>query len=421
VDRSCSGSRLFWLLCVAIGLALVLAGTSQSYADSPTSTALVSVDINGRPGDRYSAVDAISAGGRWVAFHSEANDLIKGDTNRTRDVFVRDVATGKTIRVSVTSDGNQVSFGGDAAAAISPDGQTILFTSEATDLVPGKDVNQHFDDLFVRDLKTGTTSRVDVRSDGRQLPCADFDADYPTAFMSQDTQRIIFETETGPNPAHCTGPDDGIFMHNRLTGRTRRLVPKLKANLLVGVSPGGRYLAVLSDRRGTAWSKLTIRDRYRSRNIPVSTRLPRSLPHRFNDEAYFSNLGRQLAFATSGGVYIFTQKTGEIEPGYQATDPRRYNVTLRGISLDGRYITVITNDRGRGIKKGHDGILRIDRRIGIGIRVDLGSDSKPLPTDVWIYHAAMSSDGSAVAFTTPAGTLPAMNKRTCAAPYQRAR
>ena len=39
---------------------------------------------------------AISADGRFVAFNSDATNLVPGDTNGARDVFVRDRQTGTT-------------------------------------------------------------------------------------------------------------------------------------------------------------------------------------------------------------------------------------------------------------------------------------------------------------------------------------
>jgi Tol biopolymer transport system component len=86
---------------------------------------------------------AIALGGR-----SLASNLVTGDTNGVWDVFVRDMRTGVTRRVSVGSDGGQSdSYSGDES--ISADGRQVAFTSLATNLVPG-DTNDDFD-VFVRD------------------------------------------------------------------------------------------------------------------------------------------------------------------------------------------------------------------------------------------------------------------------------
>lgn len=112
----------------------------------------------------------ISADGRFVAFHSAAADLVPGDTNRRVDVFVRDLHTRRTERVSVSDAGTQgddSSFGGGGGGRyVSADGRYVAFWSEATNLVPG-DTNEATD-FFVRDRVLRTTARVSVSSEGTQ-------------------------------------------------------------------------------------------------------------------------------------------------------------------------------------------------------------------------------------------------------------
>jgi Tol biopolymer transport system component len=118
----------------------------------------------------WSEEPSISAGGRYVAFTSIASNLVHGDTNKLPDVFVRDVLTGKTTRVSVTSAGRQGTgkrySNGSNAPTISSDGRYVAFHSDMTNLVRG-DTNRLFD-IFVHDRVTGKTQRVSVSSTGRQ-------------------------------------------------------------------------------------------------------------------------------------------------------------------------------------------------------------------------------------------------------------
>ncbi|MEU7040460.1 hypothetical protein AB0A77_05295 [Streptomyces varsoviensis] len=100
---------------------------------------------------------AISANGRYAVFSSDAADLVPGDTNGQQDLFVKDLRTGATERVSVASDGTQ----GDswsAEPAISADGRYVAFTSAAANLVPGDDNGSA--DVFIRDRRTGHTERI---------------------------------------------------------------------------------------------------------------------------------------------------------------------------------------------------------------------------------------------------------------------
>jgi Tol biopolymer transport system component len=118
----------------------------------------------------WSQGESVSANGRYVAFASNASNLVHGDTNKLPDVFVRDVRTGRTTRVSVTSAGKQGVgkrySNGSNAPAISSDGRRVAFHSDMTNLVRG-DTN-NVPDIFVHDLATGKTQRVNVSSTGRQ-------------------------------------------------------------------------------------------------------------------------------------------------------------------------------------------------------------------------------------------------------------
>jgi hypothetical protein len=107
----------------------------------------------------------LSPQGRFVLFSSSSPDLVPNDTNGHRDVFVRDLLTGTTRRVSVSSTGRQAN-GSGLGAGISRGGRISMFTSSATNLV-GNDRNGRRD-LFVHDRVTGTTVRVDVSTSGAE-------------------------------------------------------------------------------------------------------------------------------------------------------------------------------------------------------------------------------------------------------------
>ena len=101
-----------------------------------------------------------SANGRYVAFASDATDLVPGDTNGHSDVFVRDLKLHTTYLVSVGPGGIQ----GNADSyqtAISANGRYVAFDSDASNLVGG-DTNG-FSDVFVRDRKLQKTYIVSVR------------------------------------------------------------------------------------------------------------------------------------------------------------------------------------------------------------------------------------------------------------------
>jgi Tol biopolymer transport system component len=126
---------------------------------------LASIASDGSQSNGLSSAAVVSDNGRWVAFRSEANNLVSGDTNGVADIFVHDFKTAATQRVSVATDGSQANSGSDSPS-MSADGRYIVFESSASNLVR-RDTN-NFDDIFLYDLKTGKTSRVDVSKSGSQ-------------------------------------------------------------------------------------------------------------------------------------------------------------------------------------------------------------------------------------------------------------
>ena len=148
------------------------------------TTEIVSVDSAEHKGNGDSRAPAVSADGRYVAFESAATNLVPGDTNGHHDVFVRDRQDGTTTRVSVDSAGVQAN--GDCInPSISGDGRFVAFTGLATNLVPG-DTNGA-DDIFLRDRTTSTTERVSVDSGGRQANGQSADP-----WVSADGSRVVF-------------------------------------------------------------------------------------------------------------------------------------------------------------------------------------------------------------------------------------
>ena len=123
-------------------------------------TERVSVSTGGLEGnlDSYGGF-SISANGRYVAFSSAAANLVRGDRNNSSDVFVRDRETGQTQRVSVASSGAEANLD-SSRPSISADGRYVAFESAASNLVPGD--GNGVRDVFVRDRETGQTERASV-------------------------------------------------------------------------------------------------------------------------------------------------------------------------------------------------------------------------------------------------------------------
>ena len=179
------------------------------------TTVLVSAGPQGAMGDGPSVAPSISADGRFVAFESDASTLVRGDTNGTGDVFVRDLVTEVTRRLSVGGLEQQTespSFG----AAISANGTAVAFESFSSRLVPD-DTNGALD-VFVADVASGRIDRVSLATDGRQ---ADDRSYSPT--ISADGRVVAFASF-----ADNLAPDDtngllDVFVRRRDQQTTTRL------------------------------------------------------------------------------------------------------------------------------------------------------------------------------------------------------
>ena len=153
------------IMLLALLAGLTPGAVLPAYA-APGDITRVSVDSSGAQANGGSIRGQLSADGRYVAFVSDATNLIPDDTNNAEDVFVKDRQTGATTRVSVASQTGAQANNGSGVAAISSDGRYVAFYSDASNLVSG-DTNG-IGDIFVRDRQTGLTTRVSVDSSGHE-------------------------------------------------------------------------------------------------------------------------------------------------------------------------------------------------------------------------------------------------------------
>jgi len=212
------------LRMIAVGLALsvvafVSPGQVTAVSAAAGVTTLVSVSNAGGPGNRQSQDAVISADGRYVAFTSGASNLVPADTNGSFDVFVRDRQAGTTRRVSVAGTGRQGNSH-SGGTAISSDGRYIAFSSDATNLVPG-DTNQ-VADIFLRDMQAGTTRRVNLSNTGTQSPGEVGGSS--AAAISDDGRYVTFWSAANSLVPGDTNFYQEIFRRDMQAGTTRQVV-----------------------------------------------------------------------------------------------------------------------------------------------------------------------------------------------------
>lgn len=167
------------------------------------TTTRVSVGLGGAEADGDSVSPAISADGRYVAFASTASNLIAGDSNGASDVFVFDRLTRTTKRASVSNAGVQGNLG-SYAPAIDGDGSRVAFESLATNLTAGDSGRAR--DVFVRDIPSATTTRVSVSASG-----AEGDAESCESAISADGVVVAFSSLAGNLVAGDTNGASDVF------------------------------------------------------------------------------------------------------------------------------------------------------------------------------------------------------------------
>ena len=223
-DRATSRTRRIPLLGLQViagamsgdGRFAVLAAGGDIYRYGLRSHHLVRLTTRA---NSWSDGPAVSAGGRFVAFTSNASNLVHGDTNKLPDIFIRDMATGKTTRASVTSAGQQgvgeQFSNGSNAPVLSIDGRYVAFHSDMTNLVPG-DTNKIFD-IFVHDRVTGKTQRVSVSSTGNQADQERLSG----ASFSADDRFLAFTSLATDLVANDQNGITDVFIRDLRAGRTR--------------------------------------------------------------------------------------------------------------------------------------------------------------------------------------------------------
>ena len=269
------------------------------------TTEIVSLSSQGVQANGNCINPSLSADGRYVAFISYATNLIPGDTNGQPDVFVRDLQTGITERVSVSSSGEQAN-GGATSLTISADGRYVAFSSYANNLVPG-DTNGPGDaglDVFIHDRITGATERVSVSNDGSQgnngssNPVVSAEGRF-VAFVSNATNLVAGDTN---------GMSD-VFLRDRQTLATERISLSNSggegngASYNPAMSGDARFFAFLSTATNlvpadtnNAWD-VFVRDRVTgsTERVNVSSSGVQANYSTFNRPA-ISNDGRRIVF-----------------------------------------------------------------------------------------------------------------------------
>ena len=217
----------------------------------------VSVATDGTEADDSSANGSASNGASRVAFASDATNLVAGDTNARRDVFVRDRTAGTTVRVSVAGGGTQAD-GSSYDPEISPDGRYVVFSSDATNLVGG-DTNG-VRDVFLHDIDTGVTERVSVHSVGAQGIGASGAKTRNNAVVGDDGKCVAFTSDATNLVTGDTNAARDVFVRDRVAGTTTRVSVATDGTQANGSVPTSTYGGSVLSISGDCWYLVFLSD-----------------------------------------------------------------------------------------------------------------------------------------------------------------
>lgn len=306
----------------------------------------------------YSGLRATSADGEWILFHSAANDLIAGqvDRNGLDDVFLYQRSTGAQSLVSRSANGELTAADGQSlSVAISGDGEWVLFTSRARDLIAGgTDTNGELD-AFLYQRSTGTVSLVSrsstsatVAANGSSVPKA----------ISVDGEWVLFES-TATNLVSglfdANGSQSDVFLFHRSSGSVSLVsrsaasgsVTANAASLPAGMSTDGDWVVFNSHATDVAAG---VTD---TNNLPDAFLYRRSTgevvlvsrSHVFANRT--ANLGSSAqSISADGGWVLFTSRGTDLITGVAdvngASDVFLFERNSGGLSLVSRSATSAT-------------------------------------------------------------------------------
>jgi Tol biopolymer transport system component len=328
---------------------------------SRVSVASSGTEANGSSEPTWYGPPSLSVDGRHVAFDSRATNLVRGDSNGERDVFVHDRVSGSTHRMSVAASGAEAN-GESFDPSISADGRYVAFSSAATDLVDG-DTNDSAD-VFVHDRQTGSTSRVSVASDGTEA-----DAGGATPSISADGRYVGFISRSSNLPPGGPVTYHGVFVHDRLSGATTRISV---AGLEPVFSDDGQIVAFWSDH-------------------------PNLVPNDTNQ---------------TGDVFVHDRLSGATTRVSVASDGTEAELhggsIVRSLSADGRYVG-FSSGASNLVPDDTNGVWDVfvhDRVSGATTRVNVASDGTEAEPWSNSHGGALSGEGRYVAFYSDATLVP---------------
>ena len=298
---------------------------------------LVTVASDGTQANGLSLFSAISDDGRYVAYESTADNLVSGDTNELKDIFVYDRIEKTTKRINLAANGNQANGSSDLGD-ISDDGRYISYTSDASNLVPDDSNGQS--DIFVYDLTTNSTQRINLANNGTQA-----NGDSSSSSLSSDGRYIAYESTASNLVTNDTNGQSDIFVYDLLESTTERVdvnsdgIQSNGDSSAASISDDGRYVAFLSEANNlvsdnNAQFNIFLRDRTEQTTISLDGDSFPTISGNGQNVLFTSSLDNLVANDTNetGDVFVISENNTDISR-FTTDDIHRFYQFEKGFHL----------------------------------------------------------------------------------------
>ncbi len=351
------------------GAPSLVSGDTNGAADvflrdlSSGATLLVSANTNGLPGNGASRSAVMTPDGRYVAFVSEANDLVPNDTNRIADVFVRDTVALVTALVSVGArSANPAALwpvGSSESPEITPDGRFVAFSSTATNLMPGV---RTVGDIYIHDRLAGTNvwASAGMRPAVQSVTGKTNGICYNLA-LSADGKFVAYQASLSPLPASTYS---GIILRYGLeTGVTDLIhtnavtsIPSAENSRSLDLTPDGQRIAFVANSNGVAGTTTCVQvwDAASGMISLASSSLSGAVPtNSVSSWPFLDSTGRYVAFLSNASGLVTNGALGDwhlyvrdlqaattalVDVGTNGTAAGVTSATVPALSADGRFI-----------------------------------------------------------------------------------
>lgn len=389
-------------LAAAALVAALTAGTLPSAfaAEAAPRTEGVSVTADGKAADARSSSATISRGGRFVAFGSEATDLVAGDTNGRSDIFVRDLRTARTERIAL--EGRDL-----RSPSLSADGRYVAMVTSPADSYSDADVRLY-------DRRTKKVERLDV-----ELP--DGAAGAGSVSLTPNARYAVFNVGQSAGSA-----GDIVFLRDRKTGTTERISeadPGREGRTAHGATvsdDGSRVVYAYNyynGPRGDDWSDVLLRDRRTGELTEVDRSYDGSETEKESLDPSISGDGRKVVFESrdthlvpndddvAWNVFVHDIASGQNQRihGTQG-GPGEVYTRAPAISADGRHVTFMSELAESGSEWGKEWPVYL-RDLKKGSTTLVTPDTTGGTATAKVAPGGISADGRRIAFLSGDATL----------------